>query len=121
MNSGAEPGMWQQFRRRRVTRSVITYLAVAFAVVEAAWSLIMYLQLPEWGSRAVLGAVVIGFPLAVVLAWTYDVTPEGIVKTPDDEGPDALDTHPIEAEWPSWWIPATGAVLVGLIVHIFRS
>ncbi len=38
----------------------------------------------EWAFRAVLGVAVLGFPAAIVLAWTYDVSPEGIEKTPED-------------------------------------
>ena len=121
MSDEPQLGVWQQFRRRRVTRSVITYLAVAFAVVEAAWLLVPYLGLPEWSRRVVLGTVVIGFPLAVVLAWTYDLTASGIVKTPDELGPDAPDpSHPpLARSW--WWALTVGSVVAGLIVHFVRQ
>lgn len=121
MSSERELGVWQQFRRRRVTRSVITYLAVAFGVVEASWFLVPYLSLPEWASRVVLGAVVIGFPFAVVLAWTYDLTPEGIVKTPELLEPDAPDPS-LPPTVRSWWrILTIGSVAVGLVFHFIRS
>jgi len=83
-----EPGMWQQFRRRRVTRTVLLYLAFAFLAIEAYLFVAALVALPPWGLRAVVGAVVMGFPFTVVLAWTYDVTPTGIVRTPDELDPE---------------------------------
>ena len=78
-----DAGVWQELRRRRVTRVTVTYLAVAFAVYEGARLLLpMPGALPNWTQRAVLGVLVLGFPLALVLAWTYDITRDGIVRTP---------------------------------------
>ncbi len=119
-----EPGVWQQFRRRRVIRVVIAYLAVAFAGLEASWFLeasgffVSYFQLPEWSSRAVLGAAVLGFPVTVALAWTYDITPDGIVRTPDELGP---ETPQAPVRRPVWLVLSLGALLAGLILHLIRT
>ena len=81
---GRSAGAWEELERRRVLRVGVAYVAATFAVVQAAELWLPGLGVPAWGLRAVLGAVVLGFPVAIVLAWTYDVTPEGIEKTPED-------------------------------------
>lgn len=80
-----DAGVWQELRRRRVTRVVVTYLAASFAALEGV-SLLLAPDgpLPPWTPRAALGALTLGFPLALVLAWTYDITRQGIVRTPTE-------------------------------------
>jgi hypothetical protein len=110
--------MWQQLRRRRVTRVVAAYAAFSFAFVEAALFIVPYLVLPPWSIRVAWGLVVIGFPLAVVLAWTYDLTPVGIVRTPEDLGPEAPQP-PVRR--PVWLVLSTLALVGGLMLHFLRS
>lgn len=86
--------MWQQLRRRRVTRTVVTYVAAAFAVLEATGYAVPRFGLVDDVARLVMGVLVLGFPLTVVLAWTYDLTPTGVVRTPDDAPGDATPTAP---------------------------
>jgi len=113
-----EPGIWQQFRRRRVSRTVALYLASAYLLIEATLSLSTAVELPPWGFRAVVGVLVLGFPLTVVLAWTYDVTPKGIVKTPVDLGP---EPGPSSGSNTAWAIVSVSAVLGGLILRLLRG
>jgi hypothetical protein len=89
-----EPGVWQQLRRRRVTRTVVTYLAAAFAVFEATWFAVPRFGLVEDVTRLVMGVLVLGFPLTVVLAWTYDLTSTGVVRTPEDGPQEATEPSP---------------------------
>lgn len=110
--------MWQQFRRRRVSRTVALYLACAYLVVEAALSLATAVELPPWGIRAVVGVLVLGFPFTVVLAWSYDVTPSGIVKTPELIGPEQ-PSPPVPR--PVWIVVSAAAVLGGLIFRLLRG
>ena len=70
------------------------YVAVAYAVVEAAHAFLPLLGAPEWSFRAVLGSAALGFPLASVLAWDFDITPTGIVRTTDEEGSQPLPERP---------------------------
>jgi hypothetical protein len=112
-----EPGMWQQFRRRRVTRTVLLYLVFAFLGLEATLFAAPLVGLPEWAIRVAFGAAVLGFPLAVVLAWTYDVTPRGIVKTPEDLGPEA---SPSLGPRLAWAVLGAGALAAALIIRLMR-
>jgi hypothetical protein len=78
-----------ELKRRRVFRVAGVYAAVAFVVWQAADIAFPALHLPGWMVTAVVALTIIGFPIAVVLAWAFDVTPDGVVRT------DARETHAI--------------------------
>lgn len=69
---------FQELRRRRVFRVAAAYAVVAWVVIEAASVIGPELMLPEWFTRAVILLAALGFPVALVLAWAYDVTPAGV-------------------------------------------
>ena len=71
----------RELRRRRVVRIAIVYTVVAWALVEVTTTVEPALNLPEWTDSFVILMALIGFPLAMVLAWAYDVTPEGVRRT----------------------------------------
>lgn len=73
---------FHQLRRRKVFRVGITYLVVGFAIIEGAGLLLPTLRLPSWTYDLVVVLVLLGFPLAIGLAWAFDITPEGVVRTP---------------------------------------
>jgi adenylate cyclase len=110
--------MWQQFRRRRVIRVLIAYAACSFAAVQAALFLLPGTTLPEWSLRAVWGVVVMGFPFAVVLAWTYDITAGRIVRTPDELGPEPANSP---ADRKGWIVVTLVALAAGLLLRSLRS
>ena len=113
-----QPTVWQQFRRRRVIRTVALYLALAFLAIESYLLAAQFVAFPPWGFRAVVGAAVLGFPFAVVLAWAYDVTPMGIVKTPEEIGPEpASSAEPGRA----WLLVTVTAIVAALAVRLLRT
>ena len=77
----ARPGLFAELKRRKVFRVAAAYLVVAWVVVEVASTVAPNLNLPEWTPRMVTLLVMLGFPLALVLAWIFDVTPEGVKVT----------------------------------------
>lgn len=79
--NSAGQGFLSELKRRKVVRVVIVYGAVAFAVIQAADIVFQTLELPGWGMRLLLGLVALGFPVALVLAWAFDITPEGMQRT----------------------------------------
>ena len=72
---------WQELKRRKVVRVIIVYIAAGFAIIEFVDIVTEPLNLPEWALTLVIVLVAIGFPMAVILAWAYDITPSGIEKT----------------------------------------
>ncbi len=73
---------WQELKRRKVSRVITVYAAAAFVILELVDIIADPLKLPEWFLTAVIVFLCIGFIVAVILSWIYDVHPEGgIVKT----------------------------------------
>jgi tetratricopeptide (TPR) repeat protein len=71
---------WAELRRRRVIRVTIAYVVAAWLLVEVGDTLFDMLDLPGWMDRALLAVLALGLPLAIVLAWVFDITPEGNVE-----------------------------------------
>ena len=65
-----------EVRRRRVGRVAATYAVTAWLLVEVADTVFPRLQLPDWTVTALVVAALIGFPIAVTLAWSFDVVPD---------------------------------------------
>lgn len=73
-----------ELRRRRVFRVAIAYVVVAWSVVQIAVNIFPPLHLPEWTITLVIVMSGLGFPLALVLAWAFNITPDGVVCTGSD-------------------------------------
>jgi TolB-like protein len=69
-----------ELRRRKVFRVAAVYAAVAFVVWQAADIAFPALRLPEWTLTLVVVLAILGFPVALVLAWAFEVTPDGVVR-----------------------------------------
>jgi len=70
-----------ELKRRRVGKVAITYGAIAWAVTEASSVVLPALRLPDWTVTFVVVFLMVGFPVAMVLAWIFDVGPQGIERT----------------------------------------
>lgn len=74
-----------ELQRRRVYRVAATYAVVGFVLVQVADLTFVRLGLPGWSVTLVIALVAIGFPLALVLAWAFEITPEGVRRTGSPE------------------------------------
>ena len=73
---------WQELKRRKVVRVITIYAAVAFVILQLVEILAPSLRLPEWTMNFILVLLIVGFIIAIILSWIYDIHPEGgIVKT----------------------------------------
>ena len=77
----AEQSYFAELRKRKVVRTALIYLAVAWGLTEGLVLIVDQLFLPQWVATLTVILFVIGFPIAMFLAWTFDVTPEGIQRT----------------------------------------
>ena len=78
-----------ELKRRHVFRVMIGYGIFAFAVLQVIEPIMHGAELPDWVLKAVLVALVLGFPVAVILAWVFDLTAQGVKRTPSATGPGA--------------------------------
>ncbi|HET8733611.1 MAG TPA: hypothetical protein VFM45_07565 [Anaeromyxobacteraceae bacterium] len=70
-----------ELRKRKVFRAAAAYGIVTFGVLQVAEPVMHGLQLPDWVLTAVIAALVLAFPVAMVLAWIFDVGPSGLERT----------------------------------------
>jgi adenylate cyclase len=70
-----------EIKRRRVGKVAIAYGAVAWAVTESASVVLPALGVPDWAMTSLVVFLLVGFPIAMVLAWVFDVSPTGIQRT----------------------------------------
>ena len=72
---------WKELRERRVVRVAALYGAVGWAVVQGAQTLQELLPVPDWTAQLVLVLLILGFPVALVLAWAFQLTKGGVTRT----------------------------------------
>ena len=87
---------FSELRRRRVIRVAILYAVAGWVVIEVASTVMPGLNLPDWTVTLVITLVALGFPLALILAWAFDVGPGGVQRTPPLE----RDIQTVEASPP---------------------
>ncbi len=105
---------WQELKRRRVVHAITVYASASFVLIELVNNLTEPLNLPDKLATILLVVLAVGFPLAVILAWIYDLTPKGIEKTKGAEETEETE----KAKVPNAWRIATYAsfvVILGLV------
>jgi TolB-like protein/Tfp pilus assembly protein PilF len=75
-------GFFEELQRRKVYRVAAAYIVAAGFLIQMASAAFPAWELPNWTLRLVVVLLLIGFPIAVILAWAYDITPQGIQGTP---------------------------------------
>ena len=103
-----------ELKRRRVFRVMAVYGAVAFVILQVADIALPGLGLPEWTITLILALTILGFPIAIVLAWAFDMTPEGMQRT--DKALPGEITQIVDApagnRWPVGLAAAGGTALL---------
>ncbi len=99
----------RELRRRHVFRVAAGYAVVGWLLIQIATQVFPFFELPNWSVRLIVLVVLAGFPIALVLAWAFDATPQGIARTPDAEG-----TLPRRSRRAGLAIGMTGALIAAL-------
>ena len=80
-------GFFEEVKRRKVYRVAAAYIIAAGFIIQIGSAVFPAWELPNWTFRLVVVLLLIGFPIALILAWAYDVTPQGIRATPTTSAP----------------------------------
>ena len=78
---------FSELKRRNVYKVAVVYAVTAWLLIQAASILLPTFEAPAWVMKVVVMTVVLGFPVAVILAWAFELTPEGIKHTEDVDLP----------------------------------
>src|SRR5215212_6662062 len=74
-------GFFEEVQRRKVYRVAVAYIVAAGGIIQLASAAFPAWEIPSWALRLVITLLLIGFPIALIFAWVFDVTPEGIQRT----------------------------------------
>jgi TolB-like protein/Tfp pilus assembly protein PilF len=76
---------FSELKRRNVYKVAIAYGVVAWLLIQVATQVFPFFEVPNWGIRLIVLFIVIGCPVALILAWAFELTPEGIKRTDEIE------------------------------------
>ncbi len=110
--------LYQELKRRNVVRVAVAYAVVAWLLIQLAGLLEPALLLPEWFDRVVIVFLFIGFPIVLIFAWAFEITPEGIKKTKDVD-PDMSITPRTGRKLEHFTIGLLGVVVLSFLVREF--
>jgi adenylate cyclase len=89
---------WEELRRRKVVRVAVAYAVAGWMVVKVALAIFPQFGIPNWANRMVILLVALGFPVALVLSWAFELTATGLQRTET-----ARRTHGSAQETPPSW------------------
>ena len=80
-------GFFEEVKRRRVYQVAVAYVIAAGGIIQFASASFPAWELSSWALRLVIVLLLVGFPIALMLAWAFDITAQGIRATPDVAAP----------------------------------
>ena len=86
-----------ELKRRNVYKVAIAYGVVAWLLMQVASQIFPFFEIPNWAVRLVVLLLIIGFPVAVILAWAFELTPEGIKRAEDVDLSKSIAVLPFES------------------------
>jgi TolB-like protein len=98
-----------ELKRRNVYKVAVAYAVVGWLIAQIATQIFPFLEIPNWVVRLVIVLIAIGFPIALVIAWAFETTPEGIKRT------EAVDLNALSTSKKHVWIYV---VVIGAAVSI---
>jgi TolB-like protein/cytochrome c-type biogenesis protein CcmH/NrfG len=97
--------IFTELKRRNVYKVAIAYAVVAWLLIQIATQVFPFFEIPNWAVRLVVVLLVLGFPVALVLSWVFEITPEGIKRESEVEAGKSIR-------------PRTGRRIVGLTIVV---
>ena len=106
---------WREMRRRHVFRIAGIYVAVSLVLVEILANVLPMFEAPEWIGKTMTLLLVLFFPIALIIAWAFEITPDGIKHADELE-----DTgEPLSASLPDYLIVTALIAVIGLLFFDF--
>lgn len=93
---------WHELKQRKVVRAMTVYIAGAFALLQAVDMIFPRIGMPSWSETLIIILLAAGLVVVIVLTWIYDITPEGIKRTKNQEQAVVADKPDVEYVVTSW-------------------
>ena len=115
-----KPSLFSELKRRNVYKVAVAYAVVGWLVIQVTATIVPALHLPDGLTSAVVVLILVGFPVALVIAWAFEMTPEGMKRTADVSPDEVL---------PSWsrrkfvaFVVASSVIAAALLAYqLFKS
>src|SRR5213083_2349100 len=98
-------GCFGELKRRNVYKVAVAYAVVSWLLVQIATQVFPFFDIPNWAVRVVVLVLALGFPVALVLAWAFEITPDGIRLESDIAPHESVAQH-------------TGRKLIGITIAV---
>src|SRR5436305_9236132 len=82
-----------ELKRRKVYRVAVAYAIVAWLLIQAASILFPTFEAPAWVMKVFVSAIILGFPVALIFAWAFEITPEGINRAAEVSPTESITHH----------------------------
>src|SRR3954454_7903373 len=82
-----------ELKRRNVYKVAVAYAVVSWLLIQIATQLFPFFDVPNWAVRVVVLLLALGFPVALALAWAFEITPEGIKRAEDVSPQESITKH----------------------------
>jgi TolB-like protein len=92
------PNFFAELKRRNVYKVAISYAVVAWLLMQIASQIFPFFEIPNWAIRLVIMLLALGFPIALIIAWAFELTPEGLKRT------EVADREPAKPSRKQAWI-----------------
>ncbi len=106
-----KPSFFAELKRRNVYKVAIAYGVVAWLLMQVASQIFPFFDIPNWAVRLVVLLLIIGFPVALILAWAFELTPEGLKRT---ESADELPKKSARSRAWIYVVIVAGAISAGV-------
>ena len=97
--------LFSELKRRNVYKVAVAYAVVAWLLIQVATQVFPFFEIPNWAVRLVVLLLIIGFPVALILSWAFEITPEGIKRAEEVDPNESITPH-------------TGRKIVGLTIAL---
>ncbi len=84
---------FSELKRRNVYKVAVAYAVVGWLLIRIATSTFPVLEIPIWAIKLVIALVVLGFPIALILAWAFELTPKGIKRSDEVAPNESITRH----------------------------
>jgi TolB-like protein/Tfp pilus assembly protein PilF len=88
-----------ELKRRNVYKVAVAYAVVGWLLIQVATQVFPFFEIPNWAVRLVVLAIMLGFPVALVIAWAFELTPEGLKRTEDADAAAPTEVHRRSRGW----------------------
>src|SRR5436190_17365456 len=109
---------FSELKRRNVYKVAVAYAIVGWLLVQVATQVFPIFEIPNWASRLIVLAIIIGFPIALVIAWAFELTPQGLKRTEDVDPFDSRSGQVLATETRSKSHAWIYVVIVGALLSV---